>query len=549
MKKKIRKAVLPAMVMMLGLSTLLAGCSGNNNNAAEGNSNTQPTAAASSNSTEALKPVTLKLMLFGEKPADLDKVLTKFEEQTKDSLNTKLDIEYNPIADHKQKTLLMLSTGEAVDLMFDAPWVNLYNNVSLGYYQQLDKYFNNDEYPGLKSAFPAELLEANKINGHIYTIPFMTSYADPFVINIRKDIREELGLPPIKTLDDYKNYLEKVQAAHPDYVAAAIGGRGLFKLGVPEEKGRQDIRIAAIAADSFTGGIPFTVALSPDGKKVIGAATIGDPESEFANFPAPFNTHDSIYGHFGLRVEYSKFNNKDPLSSQAVAALDPAKIASSEANLSNLLQRKTELKKVVPNGDLEPFFYTSEDIANMKPGAIRTDFRVSNSLVIPASSKNIDRTMKYLDWLFSSKDNHDLFELGIEGEHWTKDSDNGYKSTDNSANYIFQGYEMTWNPTLSRINMSNDPDTVKYIQYTMDKNSYYQVPLSGFIFDTKPVATEIGKIAPKLQQTSDILMTGLEPNWKKLAQDSNKEWRAAGLEKVRAEVIKQVQAYLDAGGK
>ena len=87
------------------------------------------------------------------------------------------------------------------------------------------------------------------------------------------------------------------------------------------------------------------------------------------------------------------------------------------------------------------------------------------------------------------------------------------------------------------------------LQYTMDKNNYYQVPLAGFIFDTKPVATEIAQIKPKLQETADILMTGLEPKWKELAQKANKQWRDMGLEKVRAEVIKQVQAYLDAGGK
>jgi ABC-type glycerol-3-phosphate transport system substrate-binding protein len=543
-KRKFKQLALPAIALTLSLSTLLTACSSKES---PGNSSTaQP---ADSKTAKVPDPVTLKFMLFGEKPADLGKVLSKFEAETKDTLNTKLDIEYNPAPDHKQKMQLKMSTGEAVDLMFDAPWMFLYNNVSLGYYQQLDRYFNNDQYPGLKKAFPPELLDANKINGHIYTVPFMTSYSDPFIIYIRKDIREELGLPPIKTMDDYKNYLDKVQAKHPDYVAAAIGGRGLYRLGIPEENGRKDIRLAAVVQDSFTGGIPFSVALSPDGKKVLGAATIGDPDSEFANFPAPFNTHDSIYGHFGLRVEYRKYNNKDPLSSQAANALDPAKNASGEGTLSNLMQARLTLKKVVPNGDLEPFFYTSQNIANMKPGAIRTDFRANNSVVIPTSSKNADRTMKFLDWLYSSKDNHDLFELGIEGENWVKDGDNGYKTTDKTANYPFQGYELTWNPTLSRINMSNDPETVKYLQYAMDKNSYYQIPLSGFIFDTKPVATEIAKIKPKLQQTADILMTGLEPNWKQLAQKSNKDWRDLGLEKVRAEVIKQVQAYLDAGGK
>ena len=77
-----------------------------------------------------------------------------------------------------------------------------------------------------------------------------------------------------------------------------------------------------------------------------------------------------------------------------------------------------------------------------------------------------------------------------------------------------QGYELTWNPNLSRINTDQDPETIKYIKYTMDKNNYYQVALSGFVFDTKPVATEVGKIKPKLQQTADILMTGWNRNGK-----------------------------------
>ena len=54
---------------------------------------------------------------------------------------------------------------------------------------------------------------------------------------------------------------------------------------------------------------------------------------------------------------------------------------------------------------------------------------------------------------------------------------------------------------------------------------------------------------PKLQPASDILMNGLDPKWRELTQKTNKEMRDLGLEKVRAEIIKQVQAYLDAGGK
>ena len=132
-------------------------------------------------------------------------------------------------------------------------------------------------------------------------------------------------MQPVRSLDDFRKYLDGVQAKHPDYVASVVGSGGITRLGLPEENGRKDIRLATTVTNSFTGGIPFSVALSADGKKVLGAATIGDPESEFAKFPAPFNTHDSIYGHFATRLEFRKYNNKDPLSGQAVQALDPIK--------------------------------------------------------------------------------------------------------------------------------------------------------------------------------------------------------------------------------
>lgn len=550
MKVRFRKLALPVLVLLLVLSTILAGCS--TKEPAASNSGSSSQATETEKETKAAQtpdPVTLKFMFFGDRQADLDKVLAEFEKRTKDTLNTKINFDFVPGAEFRQKQLLAMSTGESFDLTFDAPWATLFNHLSLGYYQPLDKYFNNDEYPGLKKAFPAEMMENNKVNGHIYTIPFQTAYSDPFIIAIRKDIREELGLPPVKTMEDLENYLEAVKTKHPDYTPFSIGGRGIFRLGIPEEKGRTDIRLAAIKPESFTGGVPFSVAISPDGKKVLGTATIGDPESEFANFPAPFNSHDSIYGHFGMRAEYSKYTNKDPLSKQAVEALDKNKVAAIETTIYNLTKNTLDLKKINANADYEPFFYTSDDIRDMKPGAIRTTFIANNSAVVPSTSKNVDRTMRFLDWMFSSKENHDLIELGIEGDHWTAVGDNGYNTTDNSLNYSFQGYEMTWNPTLSRNNMSNSPEMLKYIEYAKDTNSYYQVPLAAFVFDTKPVATELAKLNPKIQQTADILMTGLEANWKEFAEKSNKEWRDLGLEKVRAEVIKQVQVYLDAGGK
>ena len=68
-------------------------------------------------------PVTLKGMLFGDQPKDMQVVLDEFEKRTKDNLNTKLNIQWNPAADHKQKTKLMMAAGEEMDFVFDADFL------------------------------------------------------------------------------------------------------------------------------------------------------------------------------------------------------------------------------------------------------------------------------------------------------------------------------------------------------------------------------------------------------------------------------------------
>ncbi|WP_372631241.1 extracellular solute-binding protein [Cohnella sp.] len=537
------------LMIVCSFSLFLSACSTREQ---ENSANRGSDAQGTQSLTEGIPdPATLKVLLFGKKPVDMDKIIQKFEQLTRESLNTTLQFEISPYLEYEQKMRLRMSTGEPIDLMFDAPWTkNLFNNVSMGYYQQLDKYFNNEDYPGLKKAFPQEMMEANKINGHIYTIPLFDSYYDPPAIAIRKDIRESLGMKPLETLEDLIQFYDKVLDQYPEYIPAAIGSRGIFQLGLPDQKGHNDIRLASIMSNSFTGGIPFNVALSKDGKEVIGAATIGDPDSEFAHFPAPFNSHDSIYGHFGTRVQFRKYNNANPLSLEIEDAIELTREASrADTTLFGIANLRKDLKLVDPQADYEPFLMGSQAQRDMQPASIGTTFRANNSLVIPVTSRNTERTMRFLDWLFGSQENHDLFELGIEGEHWIKDGDNGYKLTAQSANYRFPGYELTLNPTLSRLLTDNDPKTLAYMKWARDKISYYQLPLSGFVFHSTPVATEIAKVKPAMLQASELLMTGMVDDWKEYTQEQNKKWRALGLDTIREEVIKQVQAYLDAGGK
>ncbi len=65
-----------------------------------------------------------------------------------------------------------------------------------------------------------------------------------------------------------------------------------------------------------------------------------------------------------------------------------------------------------------------------------TNLQGNNFICIPAWSKKVDKALTFLDWLYANSTNHDLFELGVEGEDWKAIGDDRYeqiKSDDNEA--------------------------------------------------------------------------------------------------------------------
>lgn len=368
-------------------------------------------------------------------------------------------------------------------------------------------------------------------------------FYDSEVIYIRKDLREKYGLAPIQSYDELKTYLDKVKENEPEMIPFALmGDRGFFKMFGNEEPQTQ-VRTEPYAISGT--GTTFNLILSEDQKTVLGATTLGDPEEEYAKYPAPFNNSDYFYGNNDTKVEWNRYVQKDVLNEKDPGALfTSGKSAANEGTINGYASMRDRLKTAVPEAELEFFVYNSK-IRNLEKGAIGTEYKAWNDLVIPATSKNADRTMKFLDWLFANQENHDLFELGIEGTHWSTSGEKEYKSTDNTQNYAFPGYELTWNPTLSRISADNSEDAMKLITYQTQNDTYYKLPLSGFVFNTEPVKTEIAKIQPKAATLDPIIKNGLDANWRESAAGMNKELRNLGLEKIREELVKQAQAFLD----
>ena len=73
-------------------------------------------------------------------------------------------------------------------------------------------------------------------------------------------------------------------------------------------------------------------------------------------------------------------------------------------------------------------------------------------------------------------------------------------------------------------------------------------PLMGFIFDTTPVKTQVAQIDAIMGSYSPALNTGsVDPV--KLKAEMLPKLKGAGLDKVQAEVQKQIDAWRKANGK
>lgn len=536
------KRMATALLTVVMAGSTLAACGKDDKEAAS----TSSPGASAGTAAAAPPAVTLKGMLFGDEPKDLKLVLEEFEKRTKDTLNTKLDIQWNPVNDHKQKVKLMMAAGETADFVFDAEFMNLKDLVPQGAYAQLDKYFNNDAYPGLKKAFSKEFVEMNKrYDNHLYTIPFTQYFYDIPVIFIRKDLREKLGFTkPISSYDELQQFYEKVLATEKGMTPLALKGvSGYQDILNPD---RPDLpNLPTVAAP----GGPYIIHLTDDLKQIKEVVIPGDPAAEWAKLPAPYNSMKSYFVQYDKWAEWSKYLEKDVLSQKDHGAyFMSGKAASYYGVLSGYATERKKLQNTIPGADLE-FFVFREKMRNMEPKAIPTTYKANNSIAIPVSSKNIDRTMKVFDWIFQSRENHDLIEYGIQGKHWEPVGENQLKLLDDSKNYAFPGYELTWNPNMIRLPADLDDTAKKYFEYSAKADTYYAGVLSKFVFDPTNVKGEAANITSKSDPFTQTLKAGQIKDWEtdllKLAKDLD----GLGREKIRAEVKKQVQAYLDANVK
>lgn len=493
----------------------------------------------------------LKIYLFNESQ-NQQKVLDRYYEATGNEIS--LNFVFNTSADHREKLPLLIGNEEPCDLVFDAYWMNLATMIKQDMYADLSSYFNNDAYPGLKAAFPPEYMaQVTQADGAVYAIPFTQAANDIQVLFYRADLLKKYSMEAIDSLEDLEAYFKAVQENEKDMVApfGIAGSRAFYYLESDILEKKQQ-NVFEVNGSGTAVGMEFEVAVSKDGKTVLGAGTIGAPGSYYEAFPVPYNTNTRSDRAVNKLTKWAQYIN--PSSNNETDATNnlfyTGLCAAIEGNISGYDNMKKNIESL--GGKLGMFVY-NDGLRAMTPGYYVTSGQTAwNFLCVPYYSKNIDAAMKFIDWIFQSKENHDLFEMGLVGEDFELVGEEYRKLNPNNA-YTFPGYQMTWNPSFIRTNAELDDAVKEMVIYQNAPSSYEPSVMMGFAFDnqaTLELQTAYAAVTAIQSEYIRPLMHGiygadtqakLDEYWEKAT--------AAGIEVIREAVIAQAQAFLDAKNK
>ncbi|REE56269.1 carbohydrate ABC transporter substrate-binding protein (CUT1 family) [Paenibacillus taihuensis] len=515
-----------SLVLLSGIMsvTMLAGCGSNSNNGASGNnasnssgnSGTNANAGSNNASTNqsSAEPVTIKYVLPGTEPKEWKSVQAEVNKKLlADGVGVQIDKEYIDWGAWEQKINLKLSTNEDFDMFHVMnDWVGLANYAGRGALKDITKEI--EEYgPNLKKIIPESVWSGVTKDGKVYGIPaYWYESAVDGSITLNKYLFNKAGVSTdIKNRDQLLDAMEQ------------INSKLNMKLTIPLRGG------SAGPADIFQrtyDAYPFTVR---DNVAFIGQDGVVKNWVESDMFKQDAQWFRKAY--------QKKLINPDVLTVKQEQIQDQIKYGK-YAFVFGTPNSLNDVQKTYPDAK-------DEDFSLLRLSPEKDTYRMVNAKnvnVVAANSKHPAEVVKFLNWLYASQDNYDLFMYGIEGKTYNKVGDKGLESImdpkTNTPLYLQDDW-MIGNLNLIRVNQTLLSANKELYKEDKSAKTFYA---ANFFFDPAPVKAEMGNV--QAVYTSDVtpIYRGVI-DYDSHIQAALDKLKAAGIDKVLAEYQKQLDAF------
>ncbi|QNK58846.1 ABC transporter substrate-binding protein [Paenibacillus sp. PAMC21692] len=509
------------ILIALGLlmTMFLQACSGNGGTPEPTQSAeaTKAPAATEGAKEPELEPYEVSITYHGKPERDVALVEEKLNEFFREKINA--TVKLNPIvgAEYKQKTELMMNSGEKMDLVFTASWLDFFSNVTKGAFIELDELL--EQYgAGIKEQLNPLYLEAPRLDGKLYAVPTNKEITQSRAITMRKDIVDKYQIPleSIKTTADLEPWMKVIKESEPDIIPNFVSGGGGDGAMYEQNSNYRPV-----------GPTPGKLALffydytKSDNISIISALDQQIVDINKSEFERARNWYELGY------------TNSDA--------------ATSSTNIGDVRkQGKIWYQNAVwkPGADIELNLSTNnqfEFISNViDEPLVTTDLTTGSMFSISRTSKDPARAMMVLNYLHTDPYVVNLIVNGIEDVHYKKAGDNRIEPIADSGYGTSALFWVVGNQMINYLKPGQPDDLyTNWIQYN---NEAKRSPLLGFVFKDTNVKNEITQLTAIATEYKAISTGGIA-NPVKLLEERNRKFEDAGIEKVRAEIQTQVDAW------
>ncbi|MCL2572112.1 MAG: ABC transporter substrate-binding protein [Defluviitaleaceae bacterium] len=396
----------------------------------------------------------LRAVFVGSASPAQDAVLEAVNAQLiADGYNFNIQIDY--FDDYFAQLALAVTAGEVIDLA----WAHrnyLAEHVRLRIFQPIGDAIAAHG-PAINQHTPEFLRMGASVDGQQYGMPRVAPMSyNRSVLNIRGDLREAHGIPPITTVDHLEQFLQAVHE-HEDGVYGAIGW-------LPET-----LYPAYVDAHFLLNWLLF--AYPEDG------------------------TVQSLWHYDGMNDLMARiwtWAERGWIPSTEVrerlgggdAGFDHGFVAVVNANPMRAAERIDIFTNNVPDGRIESVV--------LQPARPMNFFSGDNMLAVPSTSNNVNEAVAFVNWLKSSQANMDLMSFGIEGVNYTLVND-GVDTSIGTGDNHFSINRWMWDDTRIARFSANLPQADVNQLRTWDDGIALS-PFLEFTFNEAPVSNQLGAV-------------------------------------------------------
>lgn len=494
------------LAMMLGMALVLGtltGCGQSKPSAQEGTENAQA-------GQKAEDMYTVTMAVIGNDQEDMDKVEAEMNKILAKEVGAQIDVITLGWGVYQQQLQLMLSGAEKLDLV-----PIMYNDAStyVNSGQVLDLSDLIDQYGvNMKAAIGEDILKVANMNGYVFGVPVEKEwYADSCLV-MRKDILDKynLDVSNVDSLEDCAPIFETIHANEPD------------------------MKLIVGAKNSLIGNIYFADALSDK----FGVLDNGGADTTIVNYYETDN-------YKNLAKTVRDFYEKGYIDKDMGTATDAG---TTILKAGNAFCFATPFKPgVAEQESLNTGYELVAVNINPTPAFCYTNAVAAISWGIAQNCENPEMTMKVLDFMYGSTELMNLFNWGIEGEHYVvKDEENdvigfpeGVDATTSKYN-LNMGWEL---PNQYSIHVwEGSSREIMNAQRDMNTTANKSKAL-GFMFDSTSVSNEIAALNNVVSEYAASIDCGAaDPET--AIKEFNEKLYAAGLQTVMDEKQRQLDEWL-----